>query len=156
MSVLKKGEPEKYFKEAGAVWVRLYGELLPIDFETGEVAEPSFWDTPSEKKSLKEILISLRERATKKNIIWTKDVMQERLEKFILAAWKDDWLSKKFMLRFINQNKTLIFNNQITPKKDGKANERLSKSSGSGNKSSGAEQLIGSLREKIRTDGSGK
>lgn len=114
----KKKVTEKYFQQAGNIWIKVYGELLPPDPEDGSIADPGFWKDGAEKKHLKLILIDLRERAEKKNIVWTEAAMEERLRAFILRSWDDDWISKNFMLRIINQNKTKIFNNQITPKKN--------------------------------------
>lgn len=119
---LKKRETapgaEKFFKDAGVLWIRVYGELMPPDKQTGEVADPGFWKDGSEKKAMKEILISLRERAARQKVEWTQQVMESRLERFLRSAHSDKWISEHFSLRIMNQSKILIFNNQITSKKN--------------------------------------
>jgi hypothetical protein len=112
----KKNTAEKFFREAGALWCKMYSELVPPDLETGEVADCGFWEDGSEKKAMKEILISLRLRAERKNIIWTKEEMLKRLELFIMATYNDKWISDHFSLRIINQSKTLIFNKKSKSK----------------------------------------
>lgn len=110
---------EKFFREAGSLWVKLYGELIPkVD---NELAVPEFWDDGPEKRFLKMILASLRKRAEEKNIEWTKEICLQRFELFIRKSWEDRFCSGNFMLRIINMNKTKIFNNNITPKSNGGA-----------------------------------
>lgn len=120
--------PEKFFHAAAKVWIDLYGELLPPDFETGEVADPGFWTNGPDKRHLKLILMDLRLRAEKKNIEWTEETMKHRLELFLRKAWEDDFIWKNFMLRIISNNRTKIFNNQITPKRNGSTTNRKSNS----------------------------
>jgi len=117
--------PEKYFKTAASIWISIYGELVPPDKETGEVADPGFWTNGPDKRHLKLILIELRLRAEKKNIEWTEEEMGNRLRLFLHKAWEDDFISKNFMLRIINNCRTKIFNNQITPKRNAGAKENI-------------------------------
>ncbi len=114
----KKVDTEKYFRQAASIWIRVYGELVPPNFETGEVADPGIWSDGAEKKNLKLILVSLRERAESKGVEWNEENMSQRFEAFIRKAWDDDFVCKNFMLRIINNNKVKIFNNQITPKRN--------------------------------------
>ncbi len=114
----KKVDPEKYFRQAASIWIRVYGELVPPDPETGEVADPSFWKDGAEKRNLKLILTSLRDRAESRGVEWTEENMAQRFEAFIRKAWEDDFVYKNFMLRMINNNKVKFFNNQITPKRN--------------------------------------
>lgn len=143
---------EKFFKEAGSLWVSLYGELMPCDEETGEVADCGFWEDGSEKKAMKEILISLRGRAERQNVVWTKEEMSVRLNKFIRAAKEDSWISEHFSLRIINQSKTLIFNKLVKSKneKDGKSNSEGGGKQRGSFKTAGQEAFADRLRDRLK------
>lgn len=109
--------PEKFFKPCVAVWFKVYGELVPpIEVEEGvfEIAQPSF--IGAETRHMKSILKELRERAEGKKVVWTEQEATTRMELFLRRAWEDAWISKNFMLRIISNNRTKIFNNQITKK----------------------------------------
>lgn len=144
----KKNTAEKFFREAGALWCKMYSELVPPDLETGEVADCGFWEDGSEKKAMKEILISLRLRAERKNIIWTKEEMLKRLELFIMAAYNDKWISDHFSLRIINQSKTLIFNKK-SKSKDATNTENGSGKQRSNFKTAGQEVFADRLRGRL-------
>lgn len=114
----KAAPPEKFFREAGVLWIKLYGELLPeVD---GEKANPFFFKDPVQMRNLKLILSALRERAEIKNVEWTKEECLCRLELFLRKAKEDNFIGSNFMLHIINSQKVKIFNNQITPKNGNK------------------------------------
>lgn len=109
--------PEKFFKPCVTVWFNVFKELVPpIEVSPGvfEEAMPSF--VGAETRHMKSILKELRQRAEKKNIIWTEQEATTRFELFLRRAWEDVFISKNFMLRIISNNRTKIFNNQITKK----------------------------------------
>ena len=80
-------------------------------------------------RHLKNILADLRERAEEKKIEWTEMVATTRFRAFVMRAAEDDFISRNFLLRIINNNKTRIFNNQITPKRkqNGQTNSTVGK-----------------------------
>lgn len=116
----KKRPPEKFFRQAGVLWIELYGEVMPL--VNMEKAIPSFWKNGAETRSLKTILIELRERAELKKIVWTEEEMKKRLRAFLMKAWEDSYISGCFQLRIISLNRTKLFNNQITQKNGRKDN----------------------------------
>jgi len=111
----EKAPPEKFFRQCVGVWFRLYGELLPqVEVDPGvfEVAVPSF--VGAETLHMKSILTDLRVRAEKRKVTWTEEEATKRFEAFIKRAWEDSFIQKNFMLRIISNNRTKIFNNQIS------------------------------------------
>jgi len=114
--------PTQYWKILVAVWFDLYAELIP-PAPCDEKAKPCF-DT-IETFQMKIILRELKKRAEEKNIEWTEDEAKKRWEAFLRKAFDDDFISKNFMLRIISNNKTKIFNNQITPKRNAGAKENI-------------------------------
>lgn len=116
----KKGVPTQYWQAMVKIWFDLYAELIPPP-KGEEKAKPCF-DTV-ETAQMKIILKELRKRAEEKNIEWTEEEARKRWEAFLRHAFLDDWISRNFMLRIISTNKTKIFNNQITPKKNGNINQ---------------------------------
>lgn len=117
MEKKKIAPPEKFFKQCVGVWFKVYEELVPpIEVEPGvfEKAVPSF--IGAETRHMKSILKDLRERAERKNVIWTEEEAKKRFELFIRRSWEDDFVSRNFMLRIISNNRTKIFNNQISQK----------------------------------------
>lgn len=117
----KKSAPEKFFNSCVGVWFFVYGELVEqVETEPGffEKAKPSF--VGAETKHLKSLVKELRQRAEQSGVEWTEHEAKKRFELFLRRAFEDDFISKNFMLRIISNNRTKIFNNQITPKKNGK------------------------------------
>lgn len=112
----KRGQVTLYWQPLVLIWFEVYAELIPPP-PGEEKAKPCF-DTV-ETAQMKIILRELRKRAEDKNVEWTEDEAKKRWDAFLRHAFLDDWISKNFMLRIISTNKTKIFNNQITPKKDG-------------------------------------
>jgi hypothetical protein len=110
---------EPHFKPCCGVWIEVYGNVVPPP--PGEkIADPKIWKDKVEMRHLKLILKDLRKRAEEKNIEWTEEAATTRFRAFVTAGGNDEWISKNFLLRILNNNKTKIFNNQITPKKDGR------------------------------------
>lgn len=141
--------PEKFWKPLVAIWENIYGELVPkVDDGYGnlETAKPSFIGI--EMQHMKSLIKELRERAEKKNIEWTLEVAKKRWEAFLRKAWEDKFVSENFMIRIISNNRTKIFNNQITPK-NGTHQQSSSKSSNRNSKTAGAELLLTSLKKDI-------
>ncbi len=113
----KRGLATMYWQPLVKIWFDLYAELIPAP-PGEEKAKPCF-DTV-ETAQMKIILKELRKRAEDRDLEWTEEEAKKRWEAFLRYAWTDDWISKNFMLRIISTNKTKIFNQQITPKKNGK------------------------------------
>lgn len=115
-----KAPPEKYFQKFVQKWFELYYELVPcpVDEVSNELIDPKPVFDAIEARQLKNIVIELRKRAEERNILWTEEEALKRFEAFIRRAWEDDFISKNFMLRIISNNRTKVFNNQITPKYD--------------------------------------
>lgn len=112
----KKSIPEPFFKACCIIWIEVYGMVVPPP--PGEkIADPKIWKDKVEMRHLKYILKDLRERAEEQKVLWDEVNAKIRFRAFIERAGKDDFISKNFLLRIINNNKTKIFNNQITPKK---------------------------------------
>lgn len=109
---IEKSSGEIFWQNLVSVWFNVYAELMP-EVE-GEKAKPSF--VGAETQHMKSIIKELRQRAESKNIIWTKEIACERFRNFLLKAFEDKFISQNFMLRIISNNRTKIFNNQITPK----------------------------------------
>ena len=65
----------------------------------------------SAPRDLKSIIVSLRERAEKSNIMWSLDVAQFRFHNFLEFAYQDYWLKNNFLLFNINRQKDKIFFN---------------------------------------------
>ena len=117
----KRGEKTMWWRQLVSVWFSVYGELV-VPPEGEEKAVPCF-DTV-ESMQMKIILRELKSRAEKKEIEWTEIEAKKRWEAFLRKAWEDDFISRNFMLRIISNNKTKIFNNQITPKKNVKGSTK--------------------------------
>lgn len=115
----KKSLPEKHFKACCQVWIEVYALVVPPP-PGEEVADPNIWKDNVEMRHLKLILKDLRERAEKKSVEWNEENATIRFRLFSLTAAEDDFLGNNFLLRLINSFKTKIFNNQITPRKDGR------------------------------------
>lgn len=106
--------PEKFFQDAGNLWISLYGELIAaVD---GKKADPDFWNDGVQKRNMKSLLASLRRRSEEQKVEWTKEVCLGRLESFLRKAKEDKFVGDNFMLHIINGQKVKIFNNQITQK----------------------------------------
>lgn len=108
----KISAPEKFWKQLVKVWFDVYKELLPK--VEGNDAIPSF--VGAELRHMKSLVKELRERAEKNNVVWNEENAKKRWEAFLRKSYEDDFVSKNFMLRIISNNRTKIFNNQITQK----------------------------------------
>lgn len=110
------GAATQYWQQLVKIWFDVYGELIPPP-QGEKIAKPCF-DTV-ETAQMKIILKELKKRAEGNDVEWTEAEAKKRWEAFLRYAFLDDWISKNFMLRIISTNKTKIFNQQITPKKNG-------------------------------------
>lgn len=115
--VLKKNKrtaapPTQFWKPLVKLWFDLYAELLPP--VEGLPAKPTF-DT-IEAFQFKIIIREIKKRAEERSIEWNEKNALIRTEAFLRKAWEDNFISKNFMLRIISNNRSKIFNNQITPK----------------------------------------
>ncbi len=116
---------EPFWEQLVAKWFQVYGELVPTI--KGNKAVPIF--RGAEPKHMKILVATLRCRATTSGVEWTEKNALQRWEAFLKNAFKDDFISKNFMLRIISNNATKIFNNQITVKNGSAANFRSAKTS---------------------------
>ncbi len=96
-----KKETEPYFKELVEVYFKFCREKFDED--------PSF--DGSAPRDLKNIISTLRQRATSKGIEWTLPVASLRLSLFLEYAFKDKWLSQNWLLFNLNRQKDKIFYN---------------------------------------------
>lgn len=108
-----------YWQKLVKVWFDVYAELIPAP-PGEEKAVPIFDGT--ETANMKSLIKILKERAEKLGVEWNEQNACTRWKLFLMKAFEDDFISKNFMIRIISNNKTKIFNNQITPKKNGKGN----------------------------------
>lgn len=109
----KAAAPTQFWKALVKLWFDVYAELLPKD-KDGDPAKPCF--DSIEAFQYKIIIRELKKRAEEKKIEWTEKIAIERTKSFLLRAWDDNFISKNYMLRILSNNKSKIFNNQITPK----------------------------------------
>lgn len=125
---MKQKKTEKFFRRCCGVWTEVYGEVVPAP-PGEEKADPRIFKDSVEMRHLKNILADLRERAEEKKIEWTEIVAITRFRAFVMRAAEDDFISRNFLLRIINNNKTRIFNNQINPKRkqNGQTNSTVGK-----------------------------
>ena len=137
--------PENFFKACCGVWAEVYGEVVPAP-PGEEKADPRIFKDKIEMKHLKYILKDLRERAEEKKIEWTEMMATTRFRAFVMRAAEDDFISKNFLLRIINNNKTRIFNNQINPKK----NERPKTINGFNSDNTGGVKKLGTSEARIQ------
>jgi hypothetical protein len=104
--------PTQFWKPLVKLWFDLFEELLPpVD---GLPAKPAF-DT-IEAYQYKIIIRDIKKRAEEREIEWNQKNALLRTEAFLRKAWEDNFVSKNYMLRIISNNRSKIFNNQITPK----------------------------------------
>lgn len=72
-----------------------------------------FGDAPtfdgSAPRDLKQILITLRQRAEIKGVDWTEEAAKFRFVEFLKVAYSDSWLSQNFILFNINRQKDRLF-----------------------------------------------
>lgn len=108
----KTPPPEEFWKSIVHVVLDFYREVI------GE--EPSLFDGPN-PRYLKNILTIIRIRATKKGVEWNEEEATHRMRAFLEHAFKDDWLSKNFLICNLDKFKDKVFLNLITPKKNGSA-----------------------------------
>lgn len=124
-----RGAATMFWQVLVKVWFDLYAELMPPVFDDKAKeyfpAEPVF-DGP-ETKNMKLQLKVLRIRAEKRNVEWTEEEAKRRFEAYIRLAWEDDFCSKHFCFRGFSVRKNQIFNNQITPKKNGTSQQHTIK-----------------------------
>lgn len=80
-------------------------------------AEPTFGS--SGPRDLKAIVTVLKVRAEKSGATWDEKTASNRLWFFLEHAYKDDWLSRNFLLPHLNRFKDKVFLNLISPKKNG-------------------------------------
>ena len=106
--------PTQFWGKLVKLWFDLYAELLPP--VEGLPAKPIF-DT-IEAFQYKIIIREIKKRAEERKIEWDEKNALTRTEAFLRKAWEDDFVSKNFMLRIISNNKSKIFNNQITLKRN--------------------------------------
>lgn len=97
----QKPPPEPHWNEM----VHIYFEFCRSKFNEN----PTF--DGSSPRDMKAIIKALRERAEKSNVEWTLDVAQFRWKSFLEFAFKDQWLSKNWLLSNINRQKDKIFFN---------------------------------------------
>lgn len=72
--------------------------------------EPSF--DGGDPRHMKFIIKALMKRASKNNVSWTETYATLAWKNFLTEAYKDEWLSKNFLLKNINGQKDKIFFNK--------------------------------------------
>lgn len=113
--VPRKKVSTQHWQPCVKVWFDLFAELVPPP--PGEEKAVPCFDTV-DTAQMKIILRDIRDRCEKKNLEWTEETAVKFFDMFIRRAWTDDFTSKNFMLKIISSRRTLIFNNQITPKRN--------------------------------------
>lgn len=112
----RKKVSTQHWQPVVKVWFDLFAELVPPP--PGEEKAVPCFDT-IDTAQLKIILRDIRDRCEKKKLEWTEENAVKFFDMFIRRAWTDDFTSRNFMLKIISSRRGLIFNNQITHKKNG-------------------------------------
>lgn len=108
--VPKKKRVSKKKEDSEPYWGELVKVYFSFCFEKFN-EKPSF--SGSDPSDMHRIIECLKTRAHEKGIEWTQDVATLRWRGFLGVAYKDDWLSKNWLLSHLNRQKDKIFLNLV-------------------------------------------
>lgn len=108
--VSKKKRGNKKNEDSEPYWGELVKVYFSFCFEKFN-EKPSF--SGSDPSDMHRIIECLKTRAHEKGIEWTQDVATLRWRGFLGIAYKDDWLSKNWLLSHLNRQKDKIFLNLV-------------------------------------------
>lgn len=143
VSTKKNEDSEPYWQKLVDEWFFMNQKIFG--------APPSF--TGKDARELKKLIGLLKARAKLKQVEWTESIAIQRFTAFMEEAYKDQWISKNFLLNnLVSQFDKIILNHS----QHGAANRKNSTGTIipiTGGKSAGATELIERLKNTLITTG---
>lgn len=139
VSTKKNEDSEPYWQKLVDEWFFMNQKIFG--------APPSF--TGKDARELKKLIGLLKARAKLKQVEWTESIAIQRFTAFMEEAYKDQWISKNFLLNnLVSQFDKIILNHS----QHGAANRKNSTGTIipiTGGKSAGAIELINRLKDNL-------
>lgn len=140
-----KKKPAKE-KRVRPFWNKLVETLF--DFCKDKFGEPPTFDGSS-PRDYGMIVDAIEKKALEKHIIWTESIAVRSINLFLDYCFKDEWLSKNFVLATINRQKDKIFF-KIKMDRDGKSDSKIPRAKQFGSiKTAGQEIFAERLGRKL-------